>query len=77
MLQYILFWGRTGGAGYSFRYGVPVVKLIGERLPNSAKLGAAAAVELGILPTSGTGSGRESSARDQQHHDVGGAGLGG
>ncbi len=46
MLQYILFWGRTlqGDFGYSFRYGVPVVKLIGERLPNSAKLGAAAAL---------------------------------
>ena len=46
MLQYILFWGRTlqGDFGYSFRYGVPVVKLIGERLPNSAKLGAVAAL---------------------------------
>ena len=46
MLQYVLFWQRTlqGDFGYSFRYGIPVVKLIGERLPNSAKLGAAAAL---------------------------------
>lgn len=45
MLQYVLFWQRTlqGDFGYSFRYGIPVIKLIGERLPNSAKLGAAAA----------------------------------
>jgi peptide/nickel transport system permease protein len=107
-VQYFLFWGRTlkGDFGYSFRYGVPVTKLIRERLPNSLRLGAAAtalglaiglplgiiaavkrgtltdniattlavigmvipqfwlgimliilfSVELGILPTSGTGS---------------------
>ncbi|MEM7125311.1 MAG: ABC transporter permease [Chloroflexota bacterium] len=49
-VQYLVFWQRTLQLdfGYSFRYGVPVTTVVFERLPNSLRLGAAAAV-LGIL----------------------------
>ena len=50
MLQYGVFWYRAlqGDFGYSFRYGVPATRLIVERLPNSLRLGAVAAV-IGIV----------------------------
>ncbi|MEM7534376.1 MAG: ABC transporter permease [Chloroflexota bacterium] len=49
-VQYLVFWQRTLQLdfGYSFRYGVPATRLILERLPNSLRLGGAAAV-LGIV----------------------------
>ena len=50
MVQYGVFWYRAlqGDFGYSFRYGVPATRLIVERLPNSLRLGAVAAV-IGIV----------------------------
>ena len=50
MVQYGIFWYRAFqlNFGYSFRYGVPATRLIVERLPNSLRLGAVAAV-IGIV----------------------------
>ena len=50
IIQYGLFWTRTlqGDFGYSFRYGVPTVKLISERLPNSLRLGLVA-LAIGVI----------------------------
>ena len=50
MVQYGIFWYRAFQLdfGYSFRYGVPATRLIVERLPNSLRLGAAAAA-IGIV----------------------------
>ena len=49
-VQYLVFWQRTFQLdfGYSFRYGVPATRVVFERLPNSLRLGAAAAV-IGIV----------------------------
>ena len=46
LIQYALFWQRAlrGDFGTSFRYTVPATQLIIERLPNSLRLGALAAV---------------------------------
>ena len=50
IVQYGLFWARTvqGDFGYSFRYGVPTIKLISERLPNSLRLGLVA-LAIGVI----------------------------
>ncbi len=46
LIQYVLFWGRAarGDFGFSFRYSIPATQLIIDRLPNSLRLGALAAV---------------------------------
>ncbi len=46
LIQYAQFWQRAarGNFGYSFRYGVPATDLIIDRLPNSLRLGALAAL---------------------------------
>ncbi|MEM7035144.1 MAG: ABC transporter permease, partial [Chloroflexota bacterium] len=49
-IQYLVFWQRTFQLdfGYSFRYGVPATTVVFERLPNSLRLGATAAI-IGIV----------------------------
>jgi peptide/nickel transport system permease protein len=46
LIQYVLFWGRAarGDFGFSFRYSIPATQLIIDRLPNSLRLGALAAI---------------------------------
>lgn len=65
IIQYFLFWGRAarGDFGYSFRYSIPAIQLIIDRLPNSLRLGLLAAaigvvagLPLGIIAALNRGS---------------------